>query len=117
MGRMRMSLFNFRKPPQSQPAPEPTTLIPVSQIDLSKRYDVYYLASNEERVYENIKFVGMRTFDRVTEPPFVLSGYLEIETADGARMMLPTFGIQLLCEHGTKTAYKVVRRWFNRAEY
>jgi hypothetical protein len=37
--------------------------------------------------------------------------YLEIETIFGSRMLITSYGIHLICEHGTKPAFKVFRSW------
>jgi hypothetical protein len=93
--------------------------IPVAPVDLDKRYDVHVTVQGEERVYEDMRFVGIRTFDRMTNEysSGLIGGFLEIEARDGSRLLIPTFGIQLLCEHGTQPAYKVTRRWGNTVDY
>ena len=111
-----MGLFGNRKLQALEQALLPKTqapsLIPVAQIDPSKRYDVYCVVANEERLYENVKFLSIQCFDR---PPDyihgVVGGYLEIEAEDGSKMLIPHYGIQLLCEHGTEPVYHVLRRW------
>jgi hypothetical protein len=106
-----MGLFNSRRPGPQEPRPEPASQIPVAPLDLSKRYDVYCSVAGEERLYEDGRFLGIRTFDPITElTTGVVSGYLEIETADGARLLIPQFGIELLCEHGTEPVFTVLRR-------
>ena len=112
-----MGLFNSRRlsPPAAGTGPPAT--IPLSQIDLTKRYDVYTSVSGEERLYEDVLFLGLRTFERISEYSSGLGGYVEIETRDGSRLLIPYYGIQLLCEHGTRPAYKVLRRWGNTVDY
>jgi hypothetical protein len=101
--------------PQSQ---SPRPAIPVSHVDVNKRYDVYCMLSGEERVYENVVFVGIRTFDAMYEfTGHIAGGYLEIEAPDGTRMLIPQYGIQLICDHGAQPAHRVVRRWGNPWEY
>jgi hypothetical protein len=39
-----------------------------------------------------------------------VSGYLEIEALDGRKFMIPTYGIQMICEHGVQPVYKVLRK-------
>ena len=46
-----------------------------------------------------------------------MGGFLEIEARDGSRLLIPSFGIQLLCEHGTRPEFKVTRRWANTVDY
>ena len=107
-----MGLFNTRKSDSLPPRQPPAPVIPVLPYDLSKRYDVYCSVVGEERVYENIRFVAIRTFDRITEySSGLVGGHLEIESADGSKMLIPTYGIQMICEHGTHPTFKVLRRW------
>ncbi|OWK36733.1 hypothetical protein [Fimbriiglobus ruber] len=110
-----MGLFGSRQPAPTPPtAVEQANHIPVSQFDTEKRYDVYCLATGEERLYEDVRFVGIRTFDRITEfSSGLVSGFLEIEATDGARLLIPSFGIQLICEHGGQPAFRVLRQWGN----
>lgn len=109
-----MPLFGPRRPPpppapRAAPAPGP---LPVGPVDATKRYDVYCSLAGEDRLYEDIRFVGIRTFDRVSEfSSGLLGGYFEIEAADGTRALIPNFGIQIICEHGVRPAYQVVRRY------
>lgn len=112
-----MGLFNSGKqqPPQKREAVMDE--IPTTSIDRSKRYDVYCSVMGEERMYEAVKFVGIKTFHKVDEySSGLVSGYLEIEAVDGARMMIPSFSIQLLCEHGNQPTFRVLRRWTNAWE-
>src|SRR5262245_48158651 len=77
-------------------------------------YDLYGAVAGEERLYENVRFLGVRTFDRITEHSSgFINGFLEIEGADGTRLLIPKFGIQLTCEHGVQPAFRVVRQWGN----
>ncbi len=103
-----MGLFKSRRPRPSVPGLAPANEIPVAQIDLSIRYDVYCslhgVGGGEERLYENVRFIGVRTLAYV-------SHFLEIETPEGARVFLPAYGVHLLCEHGTLPVFKVLKRW------
>lgn len=106
----RMGLFNSRQPKASPTHVEPASQIPVAQIDLSKRYDVYCTDVGCDRLYENVSFVGIRTINRVKDSYSFVDGFLEIESADGSRCLIPRYGIQLICEHGTQPPFKVLRR-------
>jgi len=111
-----MGLFNSRAKASTPSAgAEPADRIPISQIDLSKRYDVYCSDVGHDRLYENVRFVGKRTFDRITE--FSFSGFLEIEAVDGSRWLIPNFGIRLMCEHGAQPVFKVLRHRRNSRDY
>src|SRR5262245_11808007 len=104
-----MGLFNSRQP-KPPPRPEPADPIPVVPVDLAKRYDVYCSDVGHDRVYENVRFVCIRTFDRITEfSSGLVGGYLELEAADGARCLIPSFGIRAICEHGVQLAFRVLR--------
>jgi hypothetical protein len=104
-----MGLFHSRR---AQPPQDPGNQIPITPVDLSKRYDVYCsTGNNEERLYEGARFVGIRTFDRISEySSGLVSGYLEIEAGDGSRWLIPSFGILLICEHGARPVFKVRRK-------
>ncbi len=106
-----MGLFN--NPRQKLPASPPVTesQIPIAQIDLSKRYDIYCADAIHDQLYENVRFVGIRTFDRVSEySSGLLGGFLELEAVDGSRWLIPSFGIQLICEHGAQPMFSVRRQ-------
>src|SRR5262245_14650528 len=106
-----MGLFSSKDPKAPLPASGVANVIPIAQIDLSKRYDVYCSEMNHDRLYEDVRFVGIRTFDRITEfNSGLVSGFLEIEAVGGARWLIPTFGIRLMCEHGTKPIFRILRR-------
>jgi hypothetical protein len=94
-----MPLFTTQKPP-APPAPE----FPSVPLDLSLSYDIYVNTGFENRLYENVKIIGHRAF------PGMFGGYLEIEAANGARMTIPPFGIELVCQHGVQPVFKVLRR-------
>jgi hypothetical protein len=81
----------------------------LSHLDLEKRYDIYHCIQHEERLYENVKLVGLRTFEGPSS--YVATRYLELETVFGSRMLISTFGVHLICEHGTKPTFKVFRSW------
>jgi len=86
--------------------------VPIQQVDLAKRYDVYYTHVGEDRVYENVRFLGIRTFDQINDfGSGLIGGFLEIETPNGAQFMIPNHGIQMICEHGVNPQYRTVRVW------
>jgi hypothetical protein len=104
-------MFNFRRTEPVKATPQPTGPIPIANIDLNKRYDVHCADCGHDRLYENVRFLGVRTFERITEYTVGISGgFLEIEAIDGARWMIPNFGIRLICEHGTQPVFKILRR-------
>jgi hypothetical protein len=105
-----MGLFRTRKAVTPTPRRESPPQIPVAPVDLSKRYDVYCTDVGHDRLYEDVRFVGIRTFDRVTEfSSGLVGGYLEIEAADGSRCLIPSFGVRLICEHGARPLCKILR--------
>ena len=85
-----MKFFNSRPPEPPRRQMESTNGIPILQIDLSKRYDVYCSTAGDERLYEDVKFVCMRTFVPTLGPhPHMITDFLEIESADGSRSLIP----------------------------
>lgn len=101
-----MSLFGASKEQNAESS------VPVLHFDLSRRYDLYCWLVSEERIYENIQVIGVRTFDRITQfSSGAIGGLLEIEGANGARMMIPQHSIQMICGHGTQPTFKVLRRF------
>lgn len=91
--------------------PQPDNPIPVSVIDLSKRYDIYCYIPSEDRLYENVRIVSIRTLERPKHEygTSLIGGYIEIEADNGTRMMIPHIRIYMICEHGAQPAYKVLR--------
>ena len=86
--------------------------LPVSQLDTEKRYDIYHHLHHEERVYENVKLVGLR---KIGGEPGTTT-FLELETVYGSRMFVWAFGVHLICEHGTKPMFRVFRSWLDPNE-
>src|SRR5262245_11940072 len=104
-----MGIFNSRRSETPRPA-EATNEIPITYVDLSKRYDVYCTDFGHDRLYENVRFTGIRTFERITKFfSGAVGGLLELEAVDGSRWLIPNFGIRLICEHGTQPVFKVLR--------
>lgn len=106
-----MSLFKPAKDKQSETV-DGASPVPVTPFDVSRRYDIYCAPIGDTRVYENVKLTGIRTFDRITQfSSGALGGLLEIEAANGTRMLIPQHGIQMICEHSAHPVYKVLPRW------
>lgn len=110
-----MGLFDFFKLPAAPayvPPPRMPGSLPVANVDLNKRYDIYCTVAYEERVYENVRIVGARTYEQLFENAAGLyAGYLEIETLGGATMLIMHNTIQVICEHGTKPEFTVLKTW------
>jgi hypothetical protein len=105
-----MSLFN--KPRGGSPlSPEPPDgVIPITAVDLSKRYDLYCTTLGEDRLYEDVRILGIRTFERMRQySSGLIGGYLEIETRDGTRMMISHHQLRTICEHGVQPKYKILK--------
>ena len=112
-----MGLFHSRQKLPSSRAGA-ANQIPIAQVDLSKRYDVYCTDFNHDRLYEDVRFDGIRTFDRISEfSSGLVGGFLEIEAVDGSRWLIPNFGIRLICEHGTQPVFRVLRHRRNSRDY
>jgi hypothetical protein len=105
-----MSLF--KNPRGELPdTPEPDSTIPVTVFDLSKRYDLYCSIPGEDRLYEDVQVLGIRTFEK-KKPDYgiaLIGGYLEIEARDGTRMSIPHIRMYMICEHAAQPKYKVLR--------
>ena len=103
-----MSLFSRQSGSGSPEEPDDT--IPINAIDLSKRYDLYCITQRDERLYEDMRFVGIRTFERMRQySSGLIGGYLEIEARDGTRMLISYHQVRMICEHGAQPKYKVLR--------
>ena len=105
-----MSLFKAPRG-ESPSLPDPENPITVTVFNLSKRYDLYCSTPSEDRLYEDMKIIGIRTFEHKKNQyaKALIGGYLEIESPDGKRMMIPHLRIYMICEHGSQPAYKVIR--------
>jgi hypothetical protein len=87
--------------------------IPILPFDAGQRYDLYCWVVSEQRLYENVKIVAIRTFDKIDKVSAfssAIGGLFEIEAQNGAKMMIPRHGINLICKHGDRPVYKVVGR-------
>ena len=78
------------------PSPQKSHREPV---DVSKRYDVYCPERDQQIVYRNVLFKGIRTLFPKTESD-VFSEYLELEQADGQTIFIARSSIRKFCEHG-----------------
>lgn len=87
------------------------TPVSITHFDVSMRYDIYCSFIGEERLYEDVRITAIRTLDRITQySSGVLGGFVEIEASSGARMMIPSHLIQMVCEHGAQPSYRVLRK-------
>ena len=89
----------------------PDDPIPVTVFDLSKRYDLYCSTPSEDRLYEDVRIVGICSFEKKKHEysTALIGGYIEVETRSGARMMIPHVRMYMICEHGSQPSYKVLR--------
>lgn len=105
--------MSFLRKPNSEPqiAPPPDGVLPVKLLDTSKRYDLYCNTSGEDRLYENVKLVCIRTLEPQKHQfsTALIGGYIEIEGQDGSLLMIPGMRIYMICEHGKKPVYKLLR--------
>lgn len=106
-----MSLFGKRRSgSQEKPEPPPDGSIPILAIDLFKWYDLYCRALAEDILYEDVKILGIRTFERMRQySSGLIGGYIEIQARDGTRMMISHHQVRMICEHGTQPKYKALR--------
>lgn len=91
---------------------QPSASLPVELLDITKRYDIYCRAAAECRLYENVRFVSIRTLEPAKHQfaTALIGGYLEIEGPNGARLMIPHIHIDIICEHGAQPTYRVLPR-------
>jgi len=118
----RILLFRKEKPFLSAPLsamsriekPEDKEMgnaIPIASIDLAKRYDIYYSAISEDRLFENVRILGIKTLERMTKfSSGLLGGWIEVEASNGTKMMIRNHGIHMICEAGSIPVYKVIPR-------
>src|SRR5437660_5545439 len=105
-----MSLF--KKQSRSGSSDQPEATIPINAIDLSKRYELYCTTQREERLYEDIKIIGIRTFERMRQySSGLIGGYLEIEARDSTRMLITYHQVRKICEHGSQPKFKVLKTY------
>jgi hypothetical protein len=105
-----MSLF--KKPNVVLPMnPDRDSPIPVTLFDLLKRYDIYCSIPGEDRLYEDVRIISIRTFEKKKQDfgMALIGGYLEVEARSGTRMMIPHMRMYMICEHGSPPDYKVLR--------
>jgi hypothetical protein len=113
-----MGLFGSRRPHDSSTdslvgryLKKPESAIPVLQFDLAARYDIHCSETTHDRVYENVRILGIRTFDPISEfGGGSFGGYIEIETEDGVRIMIGRYQIRLICEPGKTPKFRVLSR-------
>ena len=80
------------------PKPAPDT------VDTSKRYDVYCMEHNQQVVYRNVRFIGVkRLYDS-------LSQFVELEQADERTIFVARSSIIKFCEHGATPGSEAVPR-------
>jgi hypothetical protein len=93
-------------PPSESQQPEPGA----PQIDISKRYDVYYCERDlYVVVYRNALFKGVRSLFRSSEYD-TWSEYLELEQTNGQTVFLHRPGVVGFCAPGTQLTGELVRR-------
>jgi|SRR4051812_46339085 hypothetical protein len=86
--------------------------IPINAIDLSKSYDLYCTTQREERLYEDVKIIGIRTFERMRQySSGLIGGYIEIQARDNTRMLISYHQVKMICEHGSQPKYKVLNTY------
>jgi hypothetical protein len=106
-----MSFFGKRSDgSQEKPEPPADGAIPIAAIDLSKWYDLYCRTLGDDILYEDVKILGIRTFERMRQySSGLIGGYIEVQARDGTRMMISHHQLRMICEHGTQPKYKVLR--------
>ena len=88
--------------PQDPKEPQPE-----SEVDTTKRYDVYCSRFNQETVvYRNVLFKGTKTLFSTGQFD-MMSQFLELEHANGVRVFINRHGITGFCEHGKSLGAEV----------
>ena len=68
-------------------------------VDIRKRYDVYCQEGNQQFVYRNVLFKGVRTLFQ-KEDSDLWAEYLELEQAGGQTVCVSRSSVIKFCEHG-----------------
>lgn len=77
-------------------------------IDTSVRYDVYCSERNQDLVvYRNVLFKGVRRLFR--EDRDRLADFLELEQADGQRVLVAKYSVVKFCEPGVTPQVEIIR--------
>jgi ATP-dependent Clp protease ATP-binding subunit ClpA len=76
-------------------------------VDVSKRYDVYCREGDQQVVYRNALFRGVKQLLPQTEYD-VWSDYIELEQAAGGSIFISRSSIVKFCEHGTAPTSEAV---------
>ncbi len=69
------------------------------KVDISKRYDVHCREGDQQVVYRNVLFKGVKTLFQRREDD-VFSEYIEVEQADGKTILIVRSSVIKFCEHG-----------------
>ena len=85
--------------------------IPIAGIDLTRRYDIYYSAMTEDRLFRDVKILGIKMLERMNKfSTGVIGGWIEIEASNGTKMLIRNHSIQMICETGSTPVYEVIPR-------
>jgi len=87
-------------PKAELPKPRP------DMVDVSKRYDVYCEERNQEVVYRNVLFKGIKKlFQKENYNQYdIFYEFLEIEQGNGQTIFIARSSIKKFCEHGAAPA-------------
>jgi ATP-dependent Clp protease ATP-binding subunit ClpA len=88
---------NYSPPPQKEPMPQ-NPKPEREPIDLTRRYDVYCWEGDQEMVYRNVLFKGIKTlFKQKDFDPF--ADFMELQDADGQTIFIARTAIKKFREH------------------
>jgi ATP-dependent Clp protease ATP-binding subunit ClpA len=87
-----------------KPEPQKSQREPV---DISKRYDVYCQEGNQQVVYRNALFKGVKTFFQ-KEDSDLWAEYMELEQAVGQTVFVSRSSVIKFCEHGKTPGSEMV---------
>lgn len=106
-----MSLFNKKNTPLGGEGIErQKETIPITDLDLTIRYDIYCSDGYNDRLYSNVSINGYKTLSRNSDYPSAFEEFLELETKTGTRMLIRTMAIDTMCEAGVEPIYRLVPR-------
>jgi len=89
---------NYSPPPEKKAMTQKPKPAEREPIDITRRYDVYCWEGDEEIVYRNARFKGIKTLFKERDfDPF--ADYMELEQANGQTIFISRSSIRKFCEH------------------
>ena len=89
---------NYSLPPEDKAMSDKTKQSQREPIDITRRYDIYCREGDQEIIYRNTRFKGVKTLFKDREFD-VFSDYMELELEDGQTIFINRGLIIKFCEH------------------